>query len=442
MKEYLKKLPQEIQDLIYLARDIAVRNNIPSYLVGGFARDLILGVRNFDLDIVVEGDGIKFAEEFAQELNGKLIRHRRFGTATVISKPHLNPVRDHMQPERKHDVSNGVKIDIATARKEFYPEPAHLPVVESGSLKDDLFRRDFTINAMAIGIADHSFGELIDFFGGREDLRKKSVRVMHKLSFIDDPTRILRAARFEQRYDFKIEPQTLKFLKEAVCLKMLEVVEPQRIRDDLILILKEEMPLKEIRRIHKLAGLKFLNKKLRGSAKMYALLEAIAKEISWFRKAHSQRRHLDAWLVYLMGLFDSLNAAAIKGICRRYAFRKGEEKRLLDCKGVNKGFIAKLSRKIRPSEIYEMLEPLSYEVILLLKAKYKNPNLKKHIEGFLGVYNGVRIHICGDDLRRLGIAPGPYYQNIFKKVLNAKLDGMVKTKEEELALVGKLLKVR
>jgi len=423
MKEYLKKLPQEIQDLIYLARDIAVRNNIPSYLVGGFARDLILGVRNFDLDIVVEGDGIKFAEEFAQELNAKLIRHRRFGTATVLPKPHL-------------------KIDIATARKEFYPEPAHLPVVESGSLKDDLFRRDFTINAMAIGIADHSFGELIDFFGGRDDLRKKSVRVMHKLSFIDDPTRILRAARFEQRYDFKIEPQTLKFLKEAVCLKMLEVVEPQRIRDDLILILKEEMPLKVIRRIHKLAGLKFLNKKLRGSAKMYALLEAIAKEISWFKEAHSQRRHLDAWLVYLMGLFDSLNAAAIKGICRRYAFRKGEEKRLLDCKGVNKGFIAKLSRKIRPSEIYEMLEPLSYEVILLLKAKYKNPSLKKHIEGFLGVYNGVRIHICGDDLRRLGIAPGPYYQNIFKKVLNAKLDGMVKTKEEELALVGKLLKVR
>jgi tRNA nucleotidyltransferase (CCA-adding enzyme) len=423
VREYIKKLPQEIQDLIYLARDIAVRNNIPAYLVGGFARDLILGVRNFDLDIVVEGDGIKFAEEFAQELNAKLIRHRRFGTATVMPKPHL-------------------KIDIATARKEFYPEPAHLPVVESGSLKDDLFRRDFTINAMAISIADHSFGELIDFFGGRDDLRKKSVRVMHKLSFIDDPTRILRAARFEQRYDFKIEPQTLKFLKEAVCLKMLEVVEPQRIRDDLILILKEEMPLKEIRRIHKLAGLKFLNKKLRGSAKMYALLEAIAKEISWFRKAHSQRRHLDAWLIYLMGLFDSLNAAAIKDICRRYAFRKGEEKRLLDCKSVNKGFIAKLSRKIRPSEIYEMLEPLSYEVTLLLKAKYKNPNLKKHIEGFLGVYNGVRIHICGDDLRRLGIAPGPYYQNIFKKVLNAKLDGMVKTKEEELALVGKLLKVR
>ena len=153
MEEHLKRLPKEIKDLIYLARDIAGKKNIAAYLVGGFARDLLLGAKNLDLDIVVEADGISFAEEFACCLKAKLIRHRRFGTATVLVNPHF-------------------KVDIASARKEFYPQPAHLPVVEKGSLKDDLRRRDFTINTMAIDISADNFGRIIDFFGGKDDLRQ------------------------------------------------------------------------------------------------------------------------------------------------------------------------------------------------------------------------------------------------------------------------------
>jgi tRNA nucleotidyltransferase (CCA-adding enzyme) len=420
MKEYIRKLPQEIQELIYLARDIAVRRGVPAYLVGGFARDLILGVKNFDLDIVVEGDGIAFAEEFSRELRAKLIRHRRFGTATALAKPHL-------------------KVDFSTARKEFYPQPAHLPVVEGGSLRDDLFRRDFTINAMAISIADHSFGELVDFFEGKADLRRKKIRVMHKLSFIDDPTRILRAVRFEQRFDFRIEPETLRFLKAAVRQEMLEKVQPQRLRDDLILILKENMPVKELRRLDKLAGLSFLCPGLKGSGKMFGLLGAVEKEVVWFHGSHPQRRHLDAWLIYLMALLDQADAAVIKGICRRFAFKRGEEKRILDYKGMGRDFLLKLSREVlKPSEVYALLEPLSYEVMLLLKAKYKNRCLKKHIEDFLGVYNGMRIHLSGDDLRAAGIEPGPHYQKIFRKILIARLDGKVRTREDELSLLKKV----
>ncbi|MCX5705817.1 MAG: hypothetical protein NTZ92_07175, partial [Candidatus Omnitrophica bacterium] len=420
MKEYIRKLPQEIQELINLAKDIAVRRNVRAYLVGGFARDLILGVKNFDLDIVVEGDGIAFAEEFSRELQAKLIRHRRFGTATALVKLHL-------------------KVDFSTARKEFYPEPAHLPVVESGSLRDDLFRRDFTINAMAISIADHGFGELVDFFDGKVDLRRKKIRVMHKLSFIDDPTRILRAVRFEQRYDFRITPETLKFLKDAVRQKMLDKVQPQRLRDDLILILKENMPIKELRRINKLAGLSFLCSGLKGSEKVFGLLGSVEKEIAWFRGLHPQRRHLDAWLIYLMGLLDQLDAADIKGIFRRFAFKKGEEKRILDYKGLSRDFILKLSKKaLKPSDVYALLEPLSYEVMLLIKAKYKNRNFKKYIEDFLGVYSGMRIHLSGDDLRENGFEPGPHYQKIFRKILIARLDGKVRTREDELSLLTKV----
>jgi len=408
--------------LIHEASRIASANDMTIYLVGGFVRDLMLGVKNLDLDIVVEGNGIKFAEDFASFLKAKLIRHRRFGTATIILKPQL-------------------KIDIASARKEFYPQPAHLPVVTSGTLKGDLFRRDFTINAMAISIVGRDFGKLIDFFGGEVDLENKKIRILHNLSFIDDPTRILRAIRFEKRYNFKIEPETLKKLKEAVKLGMLDKLEPQRIRDDLILMLKENRPLREIKRLQELAGFGFLSPHLTVSQKTYVFLNSLEKQINWFKRAYPQRRHLDAWLIYFMGLIQALDINEIQHICRRFAFCRGEEKRLLTYKRNNRKVILGLNKeKIKPSKIFALLEPLSYETLLLLKAKYKSKRIQRHIANFFKYYNGIRIHITGNDLHRLGLEPGPRYQKIFAKVLNAKLDGKVETKEEELAIVAKLIK--
>ncbi|PIP21125.1 MAG: hypothetical protein COX40_01075 [Candidatus Omnitrophica bacterium CG23_combo_of_CG06-09_8_20_14_all_40_11] len=433
MKNYLNNLPKELQELIYLAADIASKNNMAVYLVGGFVRDLILGVKNLDLDIVVEGDGIKFAEALSGKLNVGLIRHRRFGTATVILKKHL-------------------KVDIATARQEYYPQPAHLPEVTCGVLKDDLMRRDFTINAMAISINRQDFGRFIDCFGGRQDLADKKIRVLHNLSFIDDPTRILRAIRFEQRYNFKIETNTLSFLRQANRLKMLEKVSRERLRDELILILKEGRPLKQLIRIKELIGFGFINSGLLLSKNTLASLKSIERQINWFKMKYPKRRHLDTWLIYFIGLIDALNINNIKLICKKFAFRRGEEKRVLTYKKLKPKFIKELSRdKIKPSRVFSLLEPLSYEVIILIKAKFspltspalagqnagENQNLKKHIEDFFEIYNGMRLYISGADLYKLGLAPGPYYQKIFHRVLNAKLDGLVKTKKEELELIKK-----
>lgn len=424
MRKYLNKLPKEILDLIYLARDTAGSNNLPIYLVGGFVRDLILGVKNLDLDIVVEGDGIKFAEDFAYALKAKLIRHRRFGTATLVI------------------AHSDLKIDVASARKETYPEPAHLPIVENATLKDDHFRRDFTINAMAISINKDSFGRLIDFFGSQEDLRNKKIRILHDLSFIDDPTRILRAIRFEQRYNFRIEPETLKNLKAAIKLKMLEKVEPQRTRDELVLMLKEARPLKEIKRLKELSGFGFIDRRLSVTKKTYRLISSIEKEISWFKRKYSKLRPIDAWLIYFMGLIDCLGLKDTRKICQRFAFRKGEEKRILNCKKIGFKIVSSLSKKIKPSEVFRFLELSSYEVILLLKAKYKNKDLQKNIADFLMVYHNLRICVSGEDLHRLGISPGPVYQKIFSKILAAKLDGLVQNKEEELALLKKMAKIK
>jgi tRNA nucleotidyltransferase (CCA-adding enzyme) len=419
MEKYLKLLPQEMLDLIYAARDIAENSNIRVYLVGGFVRDLILGVKNFDLDIAVEGDGIKFAETLAEKFNAKIISHKRFGTATITLKAHL-------------------KIDIATARKEFYPEPAALPVVNKGSIKDDIFRRDFTINTLAIAINKDNFGQLQDLFKGKSDILKRKVRILHNLSFIDDPTRILRAVRFEKRYDFKIEPDTLKQLKEAVKLKMLFAVEPQRLRDELILMLKEKEPLKALKRLEELAGLGFINPALKLSGKTEKFLGSCQEQVKWFKSKFAQHRHLDSWLVYLAGLLSGLDLDAVRAVCNRFVFRRGEEKRVLEFFLLRDKLLAKLSRPgLRPSSVFHLLEPISYEVIILLKAEAGNKFALANMENFFHAYNGTAISLRGHDLKGLGIAPGPHYQKIFRRVLNAKLNGKVKTAQEELDFVKK-----
>ena len=422
MKEYLKKLSKEIKDLICLAGNTADKNNMRAYLVGGFVRDLILEVDNLDLDIVVEGDGIKFAEKLSAHLGVKLIRHKRFGTATIMVKPHL-------------------KLDIASVRSETYPHPASLPVVKPGNLKDDLFRRDFTVNAMAISINCSDFGTLVDYFSGRSDLSAEKIRVLHDLSFIDDPTRILRGIRFEQRYDFKIEPHTLNLLKNAVKQKLLGKVNPQRTRDELILMFKEKEQAKEIKRLNKLVGFDFISSKISVSLRTYNLLDFTQKEINWFKETYPRHRRLDVWLIYFMALIDKLSVTEAQELCKKFALNKGEQIRILSFKNIEAKLSSSLNKKgLLSSEIFYMLEPLSYEVIILLLAKYKTRNLLKNIKVFFDVLNGMRILTSGHDLRRLGVVPGPGYQKLFTEVLEAKLDGKVSTKAQELKLIRKLIK--
>ena len=377
MKKYLNNLPKEIQDLVHLAGEVSCAKRMKAYLVGGFVRDLILGRKNLDLDIVIEGDGIKFAEELAGHLKANLIKHKRFGTATVT-------------------LGHNLKIDVASARLESYPAPASLPVVKSGTVKDDLKRRDFSINAMAISINKENYGELIDFFHGRKDLRAKSIRILHALSFIDDPTRILRAIRFEQRFNFKIEPVTLRLLKEASRCKALLQVEPQRVRDELVLILKEDDPKAEIKRLNKLIGLDFIHPDLQLSSGILKLLKSADRQVKWFKKNYPQRRDIDGWLVYLMALIDGLNLGELKFIFKEFVFRRGEEKRMLDYKLISPTFIRKLSdNNLKPSSSFHLLDPHSYEVIILIKAKFNNKTLHRHIDEFLEIYNFIRISVTG-----------------------------------------------
>ncbi|MDD4898994.1 MAG: hypothetical protein PHT31_02780 [Candidatus Omnitrophica bacterium] len=438
MKEYLEKLPKDLQEILHLIGKLAAEMDMPAYLVGGFVRDLILGVDNFDLDIVIEGDGIAFAEKLGEKFNAKITRHRRFGTATLAL---AHKLKIDGSPLLTIDLESIRKIDIATARKEIYPHPASLPEVTPGCLEDDAFRRDFTINAMAISISGKNYGKLVDIFNGKADLAHKKIRVLHDLSFVDDPTRILRAIRFEQRFNFRIEPHTLKLLQKSCREKALNSVEPQRLRDELVLVLKEYDPVRQVNRVRKLSGFTFMHPRLTLSDKQLELLKGISREISWFERQYAHRRQLESWLVYLIGMLDVLKLAQVRDFCRRFAFPSGVKKRILSFKDLSPRIIKNLCGKnIKPSQIFQALEPLSYEVLIALKAKYRNICLQKNIQVFFKEFNGLRPHTKGEDLRKLGIEPGPHYKKIFDSLLKARLNGKVKTKEEEIALITKLTK--
>ena len=217
-----KQLPAELVEFMQAAGLVATSQRQSLYLVGGVVRDLLLGRGNFDLDLVVEGDAISLAQRLADITQGKIRTHPRFNTAKLRW--------------------NRWSVDLATARSETYERPGALPRVKPGSLASDLFRRDFTINAMAIELVLGRYGQLIDPYRGRDDLNRGWVRVLHERSFIDDSTRIWRGLRYEQRLDFQLEPDTLKLLKRDI--PMLDTISGDRIRHELELILREELPEK------------------------------------------------------------------------------------------------------------------------------------------------------------------------------------------------------
>ena len=238
-----KILPAELIALMKQAITIAASKNLQLYLVGGIVRDLLLGQTNanYDLDLVVEGDAIGLAKAFTEQSGGKLTVHKMFNTAKIA-------------------LAKGT-IDIAMARTETYAKPGALPVVTPGTLKTDLFRRDFTVNAMAISLILDNYGELLDLYGGLDDLNNKFIRILHEKSFNDDATRIWRALRYEQRLGFQIEPETLKLLKREVPL--LKTVGGYRLRRELELVLKEKEPEKTLVRADKLGVLKELHPALK-----------------------------------------------------------------------------------------------------------------------------------------------------------------------------------
>jgi tRNA nucleotidyltransferase (CCA-adding enzyme) len=391
------------------------------FVVGGFVRDLLLRQENLDVDIVVEGNGITFAEEFARQRDCRVRAHRKFATAVLI-------------------FPDGFKIDVASARTEYYLEPGALPTVEHASIKLDLYRRDFTINTLAIALNGDHFGELMDYFGGQIDLREKAIRVLHNLSFVEDPTRMFRGIRFEQRLGFQMGRHTEHLLKSAVRMGFLEKISGPRVFNELMLILKEADPLPAMARLDELGLLSFIDAQLSFKNLVRRLFVEAKRAVDWYELLYTGER-FQRWQVFFLCLLGELTAEQVVqvrqrlGMPPRYGEVFGNEReavhRLLNTLEWRSGRRAAL----RPSEIYELFRGLSVETLLYAMARTASEEIRRIISHFITHLRQVSCLLGGDDLRKLGLTPGPVYKEVFRALLAARLDGQVVSREDEVALV-------
>ena len=386
------------------------------YAVGGFVRDLILRRETKDIDVVVEGDGIHFAQSFGARSGCRVKVHKRMKTAAIL-------------------LANGYKVDVATARMEYYEHPAALPTVELSSIKMDLFRRDFTINTLAIELKSGAFGQLLDFFGGERDLKEGVIRVLHNLSFVEDPSRIFRAVRFEQRFDFHIGKQTQGLMKNAISMGFLERLSGKRLFTELELILREENPLPMVERMAEFNLLTVLHPRLRYDAATKALLARVSEVVGWFDLLFLEVPYAK-WMVYLLGLADPLQLAGLEELTQRLALPPRYKKRLIEGSAEGHTALQQARRKrLSSKEIYTLFKPLPIEAILYVMAKAEEREVQKEISLFFTQLNAMKVSLRGRDLRDLGIKPGPLYREIFDALLVARLEGTIKTKEDEMRYV-------
>jgi tRNA nucleotidyltransferase (CCA-adding enzyme) len=414
-----ERLPPEVTETLKVVGEVADDAGFPVYLVGGIVRDLLLRVTNLDVDIVVEGDGITFAGMLIKITGGRMKTHQKFGTAVVV-------------------LPNGLKLDIATARLEYYESPAALPTVELSSIKKDLYRRDFTINTLAVRLNRKRYGTLIDFFGGLRDIKEKTIRVLHSLSFVEDPTRVLRAIRFEQRFDFHLSKHTQNLIRTAVNMKLFNRLTGERIYSELVLMFSEAEPLKVLRRMKDLDLLKFIHPGLKGSTEAERLFVSIGETLTWFRLLYLDLK-IQKWYLYFLGLLDHLKDTAVEDTLERLSIPARIRERVRQTRARYRDVLYVFYKEpaLPPSRIYGLLVSLEVEAILLIMAKAKQETAKKYISLYLTHLRNVKVTLSGDDLKALGIPPGPRYKEILAELLDAKLDGLVRNRGEELEFARK-----
>ncbi|MFC2004125.1 CCA tRNA nucleotidyltransferase [Chloroflexota bacterium] len=406
--EIEKQLPIELVEFMQKAGLVDASQGQSLYLVGGVVRDLLLGRTNLDLDLVVEGDAISLAQQLVDITRGKMITHPRFNTAKL-------------QWDKW-------SIDLTTARSETYDRPGALPRVKPGSLANDLFRRDFTINAMAIELTPGRYGQLIDPYRGKNDLSLKFLRILHERSFIDDSTRIWRGLRYEQRLDFQLEPNTLRLLKRDI--PMLDTVSGDRIRHEMELILKEEFPEKVIRRAEELKVLSKLHPALKGDG-------WLAEKLGQARKI--SHPNSPAVGLYLTLLAYRLTSEENEDLILRLRLSKSLAQTLRDNSSLKAKLKSLANPELTPSGIYHLLHGYSVMTITANSLAADSAIASEHLQTFLTKLRYVKPVLTGDDLKKMGISPGPQIKEILQRLHEARLDGKVTSKQGEEELVRGLM---
>ena len=391
-----------------------------AYVVGGFVRDLFLYRPNEDVDVVIEGDGIAFAKHYAKSVGARVHTHDKFGTAVII-------------------YDDGFKIDVATARMEYYKFPAAMPTVEMSSIKLDLFRRDFTINTLAIRLNPGAFGTLIDFFSAQKDLKGRTIRVLHNLSFVEDPTRVFRAIRFEQRFGFSIGQLTLDLVENAVKMDFFKRLHGRRVFTELKLILEEENPVASIIRINDFNLLPVIHPSIKFSQSLVERFESLKNVLAWFDLLFLDESYMK-WAVYFMALIRECDRETTSAICRRFELAPRLQ-RLVNQQRMEADYALGWLQRHLPvdnSALYHRLNHFRPELLLYMMAMAETDKAKQAISTFITRLRHEQLEISGKDLIAMGLTPGPLFRNILDRILDAKLDGRVVTLEDELAMARAL----
>lgn len=443
MRQLLEKSLSKAMWQMVLAISAAADDlNMPLYFVGGLVRDVLLGKSPKDLDMVVEGDAIRLVQQLKQQYSGQVHTHRRFGTAkwfttTEIWQAVTQNTETAVSTMPTTELANlPESIDFVTARTEFYREPSALPDVERGSIKLDLHRRDFTINTLAVRLDGAHLGELLDFYGGQRDLEQGIIRVLHSLSFVDDPTRMLRAVRLEQRLHFTIESRTAELLLDA--LPMLDRVTGDRIRHEIELALRESNPAQILARLHNLNILAQIHPQLAWlpeAAVSYARVPALIAMSTWREALQGESPAFVYFALWLALLPLSVQA----GVMKRLRVRKSTRMDMTAATELRQT-LATLSPYARPSVITQTLRPYPPRVLLIGRAMLENGPIAELVERYYCEWRHVKTAVNGDDLRAMQLKPGPEFGLWLQQLLAARLDGQVHTRAEELALLADIMR--
>lgn len=424
-------LPEGRIALLNKIADVAAESKIPLYIVGGFVRDLLLDTPSLDFDLVVEGDAIALAKSVSEKLGGRVTSHNRFGTAKwFLDKEELiilgctQEVKDSLP----------AAMDFISARREFYTHPSALPTVARGSIKLDLHRRDFTINTLALRLDGQHYGELYDYWGGLDDLKAQVVKVLHSLSFVDDPTRILRAVRYEQRYGFKLDDRTRDLMLEAKGL--LKRVSGDRIRHELDRIQEEELASSMMDRLAELTMLGSIHPDLIWNEDLSALIQTLPSKKPPKEWLVEEIKDIPLYksLFFTVWLMHSPETSKVNTRLRLVSALA----EIIQQAAHLRSILSELSDK-KPSQVTTILDRMPNLAIYAVYLASKEAGLKGIMSHYLSSWQHIRTSITGKDLQEAGLEPGPRYTEILGQLRNAWLDGEVSTIREERALLEDLL---
>lgn len=409
-----RQLAPELIDFLREAGRVGDRMGFRVFAAGGFVRDLLLGRPTLDLDLVVQGDGLAFARRLARKIGGRLSVHRAFGTATIEGSP-------------------AGRVDVAAARRERYAEPGALPAVTMRvSILEDLYRRDFTINAMAASLSPETFGKLLDPAGGHLDIRRRKIRVLHALSFIEDPTRIFRAIRYAVRLGFTLDKEIRRLLK-AAGIGEYPALSGQRLLAEIDLTSAEARPHRALVALGRAGAFRLLDASYRFSQIASRRLMALGDFSDW---CGEKDLALPTRGLALLALTEHLSREKAERFLGRLSLSGEPLERLLAARRDGPALAESLSR----------LAPGSLSACAALLRGHPpetigwawclgSDSARQVIEWFLAEGRGHRPILTGDDLLALGVPKGPAVGALLDRLRDARLDGTVTTRDEEIAVV-------